>query len=85
MLNKKGENTMHQYRIEICEYNEMADSANPVPMLTRYADNHEDARVICQEFRSEKQENGNKKYQVKLYVLCYKMVSSQTYFDQFQA
>lgn len=76
---------MHQYRIEICEYNEDATSANPIPVFTRYADNHEDARLIYQEFRNQKQENGKNKYQVKLYVLCYKMVSGQTYFDQFQA
>ena len=76
---------MHQYRIEVCVYNEDATMADPNPIITRYADNHEDARVICQEFRTQKQENGNKKYQVKLFVLCYKMVSSQTYFDQFQA
>lgn len=37
---------MHQYRIEICEYNEDATSANPIPVFTRYADNHEDARLI---------------------------------------
>lgn len=76
---------MHQYRIEICEYNEDATMANPIPLLTRYADNHEDARIICEEFRNQKQDNGNRKYQVKLYVLCYKMVSSTTFFDQFQA
>lgn len=76
---------MHQYRIEVCEYNEAADNANPIPVTTRYADNHEDARIICNEFSNQRQENGNKKYQVKLYVLCYKMVSKDSYFAQFQA
>ena len=48
---------MHQYKIEVCEYNEEATGANPIPVLTRYADNHEDARLIYQEFRNQKQEN----------------------------
>lgn len=75
---------MHQYRIEIYEYNE-AGAAGSIPMVTRYADNHEDARMICEEFSNQRQENGNKKYQVKLYVLCYKMVAKDTFFAQFQA
>lgn len=76
---------MHQYRIEVCEYNEEGNNANPIPMITRYADNHEDARMICAEFSNQKQENGNRKYQVKLYILCYKMVAKDTYFAQYSA
>lgn len=76
---------MHQYRIEVCEFNEDATSANPIPVMTRYADNHEDARLIYNEFKNQKQENNKAKYQVKLYVLSYKMVYGPTFFEQFQA
>ena len=76
---------MHQFRIEVYEYNEDATSANTITTLTRYADNHEDARMIYQEFREQRQENGNRKYQVKLAVLCYKYTAADTFFAQFQA
>lgn len=74
---------MHQYRIEVYEYSE-AGAVAGTPMLTRYADNHEDARLICNEFANQKQTNGMKQYQVKLYVLCYKNIALDTYFAQFQ-
>lgn len=44
---------MHQYRIEVCEYNEAGDNANPIPMLTLYADTHEDARALCANYQYE--------------------------------
>lgn len=75
---------MNPYRIEIFEYTEKGSLKN-APMLTTYATNHEDARVICNEYANELQENGLKKYEVKLAVLCYKQVVKDTYFAQFQA
>lgn len=75
---------MNQYRIEVFEYTEKG-SLKSFPMLTTYATNHEDARVICNEYANELQENGLKKYEVKLSILCYKQVVKDTYFAQFQA
>lgn len=76
---------MHQYRIEVYEYDNGGNAAS-VPFITRYADNHEDARMICDEFANQLQENGyTKKYKVELYVLCYKNVNRVNFFAQFQA
>lgn len=72
---------MHQYRIEI--FNPAENSA--VPELTLYADSHEDARVLCNEYSVQKNEDGSTKYQVRLYILCYKYVAKNDYFAQFQA
>lgn len=85
---------MHQYRIDIFKYS----PAGAVEGLyaTRYADNPEQARMICEEFDQQKQstfdENGievpteMKKFQVRLYLLCYKLCSDKAaFFAQFQA
>lgn len=75
---------MHQYRIEVFEYI-TPTQANPNPELTLYADTHEDARVLCNEYANQNNADGSKKYQVKLYILCYKYVAKNDYFAQFQA
>lgn len=75
---------MHQYRIEVSEYIN-ATEAKAVPELTLYADNHEDARVLCNEYANQVKEDGSKKYRVRLYILCYKYVAKDEYFAQFQA
>lgn len=72
---------MHQYRIEV--FNPTQGST--YPELTLYADNHEDARVLCNEYANQKNEDGSAKYQVRLYILCYKYVAKNDYFAQFQA
>lgn len=72
---------MHQYRIEV--FNPI--QGNTYPELTLYADTHEDARVLCNEYANQKNEDGSTKYQVKLYILCYKYVAKNDYFAQFQA
>lgn len=76
---------MHQYRIEVYENNEETGAASNKPVLTRYADNHEDARMICEEFANQTYANGWKKYAVRLSVLCYKGVDRVDFFAQFQA
>lgn len=77
---------MHQYRIEIFENNEQNGVAATAPTITRYADDHEAARMICEEFAGQIWEsNGWKRYTVKLSVLCYKNVNRADFFAQFQA
>lgn len=76
---------MHQYRIEVFEYDNGGIAA-AIPFTTRYADNHEDARMICEEFANQFQENGyTRKYKVQLSVLYYKTVDRTNFFAQFQA
>lgn len=75
---------MHQYKIEIYEYTE-AGSLGAL-IATRYADNHEQARLMCDEYESQTQENGMKAYKVNLHMLCYKFVEDKaTFFAQFKA
>ena len=75
---------MHQYRIEVFEYITPTE-AKATPELTLYADTHEDARVLCNEYANQVNDSGSRKYQVKLYILCYKYVAKNDYFAQFQA
>lgn len=75
---------MHQYKVEIFAYTE-AGSVGKL-FATRYADNHEQARLMCDEYESQTQENGMKAYKVNLHMLCYKFVEDKaTFFAQFKA
>lgn len=75
---------MHQYKIEIYNYTE-AGSVGAL-IATRYADNPEQARLICAEYDSIKQPNGMKAHKVDLHILCYKLCSDKAaFFAQFQA
>lgn len=85
---------MHQYKIEIFNYTE---SGSVGSLLTvRYADDHEQAKLICSEYDNVYQttidEEGNeirtnmKAYQVRLHLLCYKLCQDRNaFFAQFQA
>lgn len=81
---------MHQYKIEIYKYN---SNGSPGKLYTTlYADNPEQARLICSQYENEMQvdEEGNqlgfKAYQVKLHILCYKLCTDRAaFFAQFQA
>ena len=81
---------MHQYKIEIFLYT----SAGAVGELytTRYADNPEQARLICAEYENQYQfddegnRTNNKVYKVNLHILCYKLCADKAaFFAQFQA
>lgn len=75
---------MHQFKIEVFEYTEKGSLGNIV--ATRYADNPENARLICAEYEGQMQESGFKKYKVNLHLLCYKLCADKTaFFAQFQA
>lgn len=75
---------MHPYKIEVFNYTQ--EGAVGEPETTRYADNPEQARLICREYEGRKQENGLKKFKVELHILCYKLCpDKQTFFDQFRA
>ena len=81
---------MHQYKIEIFAYT--PEGAVGALVATRYADNPEQARLICTEYENQYQldENGNrtgnKVYQVRLHLLCYKLCQDRAaFFAQFQA
>lgn len=75
---------MHQYKIEIYEYTE-AGSLGAL-IATRYADNPEQARLICADYERIKQPNGMKAHKVDLHVLCYKLCTDKAaFFSQFQA
>ena len=75
---------MHQYKIEVFAYTEAGSLGKLVS--TRYADNPEQARLICAEYESQAQENGMKAYKVDLHILCYKYCADKgAFFAQFQA
>ncbi len=89
---------MHQYKIEIYRYTE--DGAVGALVATKYADNPEQARLICQDYENLYQtrvvvdedgtetevRTGNKMYKVCLYILCYKLCQDRAaFFAQFQA
>ena len=81
---------MHQYKIEIFAYT--PEGAVGALAATRYADNPEQARLICSEYdgRYMEDENGlvtgQKAYQVRLHLLCYKLCQDRAaFFAQFQA
>lgn len=81
---------MHQYKIEIFAYT--PEGAVGGLVTTRYADNPEQARLICAEYDGQYQvdEDGNrtghKVYQVRLHLLCYKLCQDRAaFFAQFQA
>ena len=85
---------MHQYKIEVFAYT--AEGAVGNLITTRYADNPEQARLICAEYENQygvavdeegnEYSTGSKVYQVRLHLLCYKLCQDKTmFFAQFQA
>lgn len=81
---------MHQFKIEVFVYT--AEGAVGELETTRYADNAESARLICNEYSKEYQidaegnKTANKKYKVNLHMLCYKAIADKdAFFAQFQA
>lgn len=80
---------MHQYKIEVYNYTEGGSIGEL--FATRYADNPEQARLICAEFDNQYRENedgtrGMKMYKVNLHILCYKYCADkEAFFAQFKA
>lgn len=81
---------MHQYKIEVFRY-ESGGSVGGI-VTTRYADNPEQARLICAEYDRQYQTDesgestGLKAFQVRLYTLCYKICQDKAaFFAQFEA
>ncbi len=81
---------MHQYKIEIFKYNGNGSVGDL--FTTRYADNPEQARLICSEYANQYQldaegnRTNNKMYRVNLHILCYKLCADKdAYFAQYQA
>lgn len=81
---------MHQYKIEIYNYNPNGSLGKL--LITRYADNPEQARLICSEYENTTQtdDEGNptsmKAFQVRLFTLSYKRCQDKAaFFAQFEA
>lgn len=85
---------MHQYKIVITNYTESGALGSLYAI--KYADNAEEAKLICDDFSSQKQvivnedgetvETSLKRYKVELYLLCYKLCQDQNaFFSQWQA
>lgn len=81
---------MHQFKIEVYAYNKNGSVGDIV--TTCYADNPEQARLLCTEYEKKYQmdEDGNpttmKAYHVRLHILCYKLCQDwAAFFAQFQA
>lgn len=80
---------MHLYKIEIFNYKENGSVGELIS--TRYADNPEQARLICSEYENQYHVNedgsrGMKMYKVDLHLLCYKLCADKkAYFAQYQA
>jgi len=82
---------MHQYKVKITKYSEEGALTNEI--ISKYADNPENAKNICYEYDKLKYETvneegqvviGNKMYKVELYILCYKFTDKDTFFAQFE-
>lgn len=85
---------MHEYKIEIFYYTEQGAIGEKYKTL--YADNPEQAKLICDEYGKEYQtrvnedgeevRTGNKKYKVDLYLLAYKKCEDKNaFFNNFIA
>lgn len=78
---------MHLYRIEIYLMNEttgLTVSNSPDEVL--YADDHEQARTLYNEFRRQRHVNNSYKYTVKLAVLSYKNIEDpKSFLNQFES
>lgn len=77
---------MHLFRIEIYLRNETSGLTATTPDLVLYADDHEQARTIYNEYRKQRHENNSVKYEVKLAVLSYKTLEDpRAFLNQFEA
>lgn len=78
---------MHLYRIEIFLMNETTGlTISNTPDLVLYADDHEQARTIYNEYKRQRHENNSYKYNVKLAVLSYKTLDDpKTFLSQFES
>lgn len=78
---------MHLYRIEIYLMNEttgltVSNTADEV----LYADDHEQARRLYNEYRKQRHTNNSYKYTVKLATLSYKNIEDpKSFLNQFEA
>lgn len=78
---------MHLYRIEIYLMNETTGlTVSSIPDMVLYADDHEQARNLYNEYRKQRHANNSYKYTVKLAVLSYKTLEDpKTFLNQFEA
>lgn len=77
---------MHLFRIEIYLRSETTGLTATTPDLVLYADDHEQARTLYNEYKKQRHENMQVKYTVKLAVLSYKTIEDATVFlNQFEA
>lgn len=77
---------MHLFRIEIYLRNETTGLTATTSDLVLYADDHEQARTILNEYKKQRHENNSVKYEVKLAVLSYKTVEDpRVFFNQFES
>lgn len=78
---------MHLYRIEIYLMNEATGlTVSNTPDTVLYADDHEQARNLYNEYRRQRHENNSYKYTVKLAVLSYKNIEDpKAFLNQFEA
>lgn len=78
---------MHLYRIELYLMDPTSGlTVSNYPESTLYAENHQDARALYNEYRPLKHENGSYKYTVKLAVLSYKNIEDpKAFLNQFEA
>ena len=78
---------MHLFRIEL--YLVDPESGLTIfshPQKVLYAENHEDARAIYNEYYDQKYENNLYKYTIKLAVLSYKNIDDpKTFLNQFES
>lgn len=86
---------MHQYKIEIYRYT--PEGAVGDLETTRYADNPEQARLLCQEYRNQwqtiinpetgkEERTANKKFKVRLFLNAYKeQIDIDGFFALFEA
>ena len=74
---------MHQYKIEIWSYTEKGAVGSLYD--TQYADSVEQARLICNQYERQRQDNGMKAYKVDLYLASFKLCPDKAaFFAQFQ-
>lgn len=78
---------MHLYRIEIYLMNETTGlTVSSTPDEVLYADDHEQARTLYNEFRRQRHQNNSYKYTVKLAVLSYKNIEDpKSFLNQFES
>lgn len=78
---------MHLYRIEIYLMNEATGlTVSNYPELVLYADDHEQARTLYNEYKRQRHTNNSYKYAVKLATLSYKNIEDpKEFLNQFES